>query len=87
MDCCNVLYSDSPGCQKDRLQKVQNQAARIVSNSSFDQSSFEIFKPLHWLPVRARVMFKILVLVFRIDQGTASETWDLCLFVFKDGIV
>ena len=43
----------------------------FVSNSSADQPSVEILKFLHWLPVRARAMFKILVTVFRVVQGTA----------------
>ena len=71
IDFCNGLFSDFPAYQIDRLQKVQNQAARIVSNSSPDQPSTDILKSLHWLPVRARVLFKILVTVFRIVQGTA----------------
>ena len=71
IDFCNGLFSDIPAYQINRLQKVQNKAARIVSNSSADQPSVEILKSLHWLPVRARVMFKILVTVFRVVQGTA----------------
>ena len=32
IDFCNGLFSDIPAYQIDRLQKVQNKAARIVSN-------------------------------------------------------
>ena len=71
IDFCNGLFSDISAYQIDRLQKVQNKAARIVSNTSDDQPSVQILKSLHWLPVRARVMFKILVTVFRVVQGTA----------------
>ena len=46
IDFCNGLYSDIPAYQLDRLQKVQNKAARIVSNSSADQPSVEILKSL-----------------------------------------
>jgi hypothetical protein len=64
-------FVDIPNYQIDRLQRVQNRAARIVTNASFDQSSKDILKSLHWLPVRARIMFKILVMVFRVIHGTA----------------
>ena len=78
-DFCNGLFSDIPAYQIDRLQKVQNQAARIVTNSSYDQPSTEILRSLHWLSsVRARVMFKILVIVFRIVQGTAPTYVQTC---------
>ena len=71
VDFCNGLFSDILAYQIDRLQTVQNKAVRIVSNSSADQPSVEILKSIHWLPVRSRVMFKILVTVFRVVQGTA----------------
>ena len=71
IDFCNGLFTDIPAYQIDRLQKVQNQAARIVANSSTYRPSVEILKSLHWLPVKARIMFKILVTVFRVVQGTA----------------
>ena len=42
IDFCNGLFSDTPAYQIDRVQKVQNKAARIVSNSSADQPGVEI---------------------------------------------
>ena len=39
----------------------------------YDQPCTKFLKCLHWLPIRARIMFKILVLVFRIVQGTAQS--------------
>lgn len=71
LDFCNGLFVDIPNYQIDRLQRVQNRAARIVTNASFDQNSKDILKSLHWLPVRARIMFKILVMVFRVIHKTA----------------
>ena len=53
--------------QQQDFKKFKNKAARIVSNSSADQPSVEILK----LPVKAQVMFKILVTAFRVVQGNA----------------
>ena len=47
IDFCNGLFSDIPVYQIDRLQKVQNQAARIMSSLLPDQPSTEILKSLH----------------------------------------
>ena len=71
IDFCNSLFSDIPAYQLNRLQRVQNHAARVVFNVSYDQPSAELLKKLHWLPVKARVMFKVLVMVFRVIQGNA----------------
>ena len=38
IDFCDVISSDIPSYQIGIFQKVQIQAARIVNNSSFDQS-------------------------------------------------
>lgn len=71
IDFCNGLFTGIPAYQIDKLQRVQNHAARVVKNVSYDHPSFGLLKELHWLPVRARIMFKILVLVFRIVTGPA----------------
>jgi hypothetical protein len=72
IDFCNGLLTEAPAYQIDRLQKLQNQAARVVMNI-YDQPSSSLLKTLHWLPVRARIMFKILVLVFRVTHGSAPS--------------
>jgi hypothetical protein len=73
IDFCNGLFADIPSYQIDKLQRVQNHAARLVTNASFDQPSANLLKQLHWLPVRARIMFKIIVTVFRIVNNTSPN--------------
>ena len=64
LDYCNSFY----GCRKTQLKKlqyVQNTAARIVTQTSkFDHITPVLFD-LHWLPVSYRIVFKILLLVFK----------------------
>ena len=48
-----------------RLQCIQNSAARLVVHASkFDHVTPVLIK-LHWLPVRFRIMFKILLMVYK----------------------
>ena len=54
-----------------KLQKVQNYAARLITNATVDQPAEPILRSLHWLPVPARIQFKVLVLVFKCLHGTA----------------
>ena len=55
----------------DKLQRLQNNAARLVLGlrkyNRFSQSLMD----LHWLPVRERVQFKILLLIFKVLQNKA----------------
>ena len=65
LDFCNSLLY---GCMKMRLKKlqyVQNAAARIVTQTrKFDHITPVLFD-LHWLPVSYRIVFKVLLLVFK----------------------
>ena len=57
LDYCNALLFGLPKYQLDRLQKVQNAAARVI----FQIAKFDHITPalidLHWLPVTFRVQF------------------------------
>ena len=62
---CNALLFGRPKYQLDRLQKVQNAAARV----NFQVGKFGHITPalidLHWLSVTFRVQFKLLLLVYK----------------------
>ncbi len=62
LDYCNSLYYGA---------MVQNVAARLLTGShKFDHIS-PILTSLHWLPVKQRIEFKILVFVFKALHGLA----------------
>ena len=65
IDYCNSLLYGLPQYQYNRLQRVLNAAARMVCLvPKFDHIT-PVLKRLHWLPVRYRVMFKILLLMYK----------------------
>ena len=66
LDYCNSLLLGSSKANMDRLQKAQNSAARLLSRTSKRAHISPIPWELHWLPVRHRVTFKVLVQVYRI---------------------
>jgi hypothetical protein len=73
LDFCNGLFAELPNIQINRLQKIQNRAARIVTRTAYDASVQPVLKSLHWLPVRARIMYKVIVLVFKSLKQTAPK--------------
>ncbi|XP_041807510.1 uncharacterized protein LOC121616777 isoform X2 [Chelmon rostratus] len=52
-----------------RLQRVQNAAARFLTNTSRRQHITPVLFSLHWLPVSFRIDFKILLFVFKALNG------------------
>ena len=57
----------------NKLQKLQNAAARIISKRKKRESVRDILVKLHWLPVEKRIVFKILVLTFKIVHGLSPN--------------
>ena len=57
----------------DKLQRVQNAAARLLCGiGKYDHIS-PTLKSLHWLPVKQRIEFKISVLVYKCLNGLAPQ--------------
>ena len=71
LDYCNsVLFGISEKLLR-RLQLVQNSAARIVTKSNKRDHITPILKNLHWLPVRFRIQYKALLILYKILNGPA----------------
>ena len=62
----------------ERLQKIQNKAARLVLRKARKHDSKELLRLLHWLPVQKRIDFKIDCLVFKsLNNLSPSYIQDL----------
>ncbi len=71
LDYCNSLFYGMPKYLVEKLQRIQNAAARIVNLvPKFDHIT-PVMIDLHWLPVHYRIHFKILLLVFKCLNGEA----------------
>ena len=73
LDYCNALYIGLPKYLLQRLQAVQNAAARVITKCARDDSISEACKTLHWLPVEQRVSFKIDTLVYKALHDSAPN--------------
>ena len=62
---CNSLFYGQPKYPINRLQKIQNSVARIVTRTSRSSHITPILKSLHWLPVQYRINFKLCCITHR----------------------
>ena len=58
-------------CLLIKLQKVQNACARLIFAEDRYCHITPLLIKLHWLPIQPRLVFKILLLTFKILHGTA----------------
>ena len=71
VDYCNSLFYGMPQYLVDKLQRIQNTAARVVMLVPKFEHITPVMVELHWLPVKYRIMYKILLLVFKCLSGEA----------------
>ena len=57
----------------NKLQKVQNAAARLVCEAKKSVHIHPILATLHWLPVTHRIQYKISSICFNSISGTAPQ--------------
>ena len=73
LDLCNSLLAGLPDSELSKLQSVQNTAARLVNRSKKCEHITPVLQRLHWLPVKARIDFKILVLTYKALNNLAPD--------------
>ena len=75
LDYCNSVLYGLPDTQLDRLQHVQNVAARIVTRTKKRDHITPVLKELHWLPVHLRIQHKILSLTYSCYKSDTSPLY------------
>ena len=71
IDYCNALYYRCPGNVIDQLQVIQNRACRIIFGLKKKESVEEKLQSLHWLKVKERIEFKLLMLIYKALHNAA----------------
>ena len=73
LDYCNSLLYGVPKFQLQKLQHVQNAAARLITQSCKYDHITSVLINLHWLPVEYRVKFELLLLTFKALNELAPK--------------
>ena len=71
LDYCNAVLYGLPDAQLQKLQLVQNAAARLVTGTHRREHITPVLFALHWLPIRQRIQFKLVLLVYRCTHQLA----------------
>ncbi len=73
LDYCNALLGGCSARLINKLQLVQNTAARVLTGTRKYDHISPVLSILHWLPVKHRIDFKILLITYKTLNGLAPQ--------------
>lgn len=57
----------------NRLQRLQNRAAKLVFRAKKYDHAAHLLRELHWLPVQSRIQFKLLTIIFKCFSDSSKS--------------
>ncbi len=73
LDYCNALLGGCSARLINKLQMVQNAAARVLTRTRKYEHISPVLSTLHWLPTKHRIDFKILLITYKALNGLAPQ--------------
>ena len=68
LDYCNSLYNGISQANLNKIQRIQDTLARVVTNTSKFEHITPILEKLHWLPIKQRIDYKLCLLTYKTLQ-------------------
>ena len=82
LDYCNALFTLLSSSDVKRLQRLQNSAARLVFAVGRKVDASSLLEKLHWLPVKKRIIFKVLLYVYKALNNSALSYLSQCFTLY-----
>jgi hypothetical protein len=68
-DYCSLVWDNCSDYLIDKLQKLQNRAARVITSKTYETRSCDVLKELQWQPLKERLKHKKLFFMHKIRNN------------------
>ena len=72
-DYCNMVWENTAKYNLQKIKKMQNRAARILTGSSYDVPTTDLMRQLKWQTLEDRRDHKKALLMHKVKNGTAPD--------------
>ena len=72
-DYCSVIWDSCGSTCADKLQKLQNRAARVLTSSSYDTNADYLFEILGWKNLASQHKIAKAIMVYKSVNGLAPD--------------
>ena len=72
-DYCSLVWGNSGKTSSNKLQKLQNRAARVITSSSYDADVDSLFHKLSWKDLNSQRQIQKALMVFKSLNGLARS--------------
>ena len=72
-DYCSSVWDGCSAKLSNKMQKLQNRAARIITKSKYDSSATQLLESLHWDDLSKRRKKHKAFLIYKILNGLAPQ--------------
>ena len=72
-DYCSIVWDTLNLELADKLQSVQNRAARIITGATYNIRSKEVLEKLEWLPLKQRRIEQKAIMMYKIVNNLAPK--------------
>ena len=72
-DYCSIVWGSCGEGMRNRLQTLQNRAARVVTSSSYDRRSVEILDELGWDNLETRRTRQLATIMYKLKNHIAPD--------------
>ena len=83
LDDCNSVFGGLPAAEITRLQRIHNNATRLVLRKSKRDHVSPLLQRLHWLSIPARIDYKVATLAYRHLEGSLPPYLSSTLFLYQ----